>query len=162
DGGKDDDEERPKVIDEVRLDGRREAEREKKAEMVSEKPVDAEQEDRGPEPAHADAPRAGRRAEKQRRAHEEKWRHVPKTNADCQMATTCGATGQCTAKDGKCVVATNDDCAKGTACKASGFCTAKDGICVVGSDADCGQSELCKNMHKCAAKGSACIDASFS
>jgi peptidyl-prolyl cis-trans isomerase A (cyclophilin A) len=84
------------------------------------------------------------------------------TSADCQQSEGCGATGQCTAKDGKCIVATNADCTRGAACKASGMCTAKDGFCVVGSDADCAQSELCKNNRKCAAKGSACIDANFS
>src|SRR5262249_11165466 len=73
----------------------------------------------------------------------------------------CSASGQCSAKDGKCVVATNDDCAKGVACKTAGFCTAKNGTCVVGADADCSHSDLCKAQHKCVARNEACVDPDF-
>ena len=67
-----------------------------------------------------------------------------------QYTKDCKKRGECTWKEGKCVVGGPEDCKTSEGCAADATCSynGKD-KCVIGSDADCKQSEFCSKLKRC-------------
>ena len=48
---------------------------------------------------------------------------------DCKSTDNCKKYGDCTAKDGKCIVGSDEDCKQATVCKDEGRCKLLNGMC---------------------------------
>jgi len=67
-----------------------------------------------------------------------------------QYSKACEKRGECTWKEGKCIVGGAEDCKNSKGCKADATCT-YDGksACVIGGDHDCKSSEFCTTLQRC-------------
>ncbi len=62
----------------------------------------------------------------------------------------CAKRGECTWKDGKCIVSGPEDCKNSKGCKVDATCTYDGkGACVIGSSDDCKSSEFCTKLRRC-------------
>jgi len=77
----------------------------------------------------------------------------------------CKKTGDCVAKQGKCLVpaATNGECNREhgsrqvNPCATRGWCTAIDGVCRASSNEACTRSEVCEKTGACIARNGVCV-----
>ena len=80
------------------------------------------------------------------------------SNDDCQQSTKCKDEGCCDLVDGECQVASTGGCQRTEGCKTSGNCTWRDGQCLPGSNSDCGKTDGCNEEGRCTyRKGDGCV-----
>lgn len=80
------------------------------------------------------------------------------SDADCQYSMFgCQSTGRCTERDGECIVASDADCQTSFGCGGYGKCTDVKGECVATTDADCRESFWCERAGECTAVGGECV-----
>ena len=78
---------------------------------------------------------------------------------DCRASVGCEEFGWCVAKNGECMTTSNEHCRDSTVyCKEQGRCTMRDGWCMASSDEDCRASQWCKEFGRCTAKDPWCLE----
>jgi hypothetical protein len=76
----------------------------------------------------------------------------------CLQSVDCLQKGQCTPKEGLCVVESNLDCFQSQRCRTYGLCNADNGACVAKSNSDCERSLACQDFQACTFKAGLCVN----